>query len=50
MLLAAKTIALTGAKLMADSELRARAKREYDGRIAQQPYICPIPQGITPQY
>ena len=50
MLLAAKTIALTGAKLMADSELRARAKREYDGRIAQQPYICPIPHGITPQY
>ena len=50
MLLAAKTIALTGAKLMADSELLARAKREYDGRIAQQPYICPIPEGIKPQY
>ena len=49
MLLAAKTIALTGAKLMADSDLLARAKREFDGRIAQQPYVCPIPEGVKPQ-
>ena len=50
MLLAAKTIALTGARLMADSELLARAKREFDGRISKQPYLCPIPEGISPQY
>ena len=50
MLLAAKTIALTGAKLMADGELLARARREFDGKTAAQPYLCPIPDGINPQY
>ena len=50
MLLAAKTIALTGAKLMADDALLAAARREYGARIAKQPYICPIPEGIRPQY
>jgi len=50
MLLAAKAIALTGAKLMTDGELLACAKREFDGRIAQQPYLCPIPEGVTPKY
>ena len=50
MLLAAKTIALTGARLMDDGELLARAKREFDGRIAAQPYVCPIPEGVKPQY
>ena len=48
MLLAAKTIALAGAKLMDDSELLARAKREFDSRTAQQPYLCPIPEGVQP--
>ena len=48
MLLAAKTIALTGAKLMADGDLLARAKCEFNGRIAQQPYLCPIPEGVNP--
>ena len=50
MLLAAKTIALAGARLMDDSELLARAKREFDGRISKQPYLCPIPEGVNPQY
>ena len=50
MLLAAKTIALAGARLMDDSELLARAKREFDGRISKQPYLCPIPKGVNPQY
>jgi len=50
MLLAARTIGLTGAKLMADPELLARARREFDGRIAQQPYLCPIPEGVKPAY
>ena len=48
MLLAAKTIALAGARLMDDSELLARAKREFDSRTAQQPYLCPIPEGVQP--
>ena len=50
MLLAAKTIALTGAKLMADNALLAAARREYDARIKKQPYVCPIPEGIRPQF
>ena len=50
MLLAAKTIGLTGAKLLADPALLARAKGEFDGRIAQQPYTCPIPAGVQPTY
>ena len=50
MLLAAKTLGLTGAKLMANPELLGRAKREFDSRIAQQPYLCPIPEGIQPKY
>ena len=50
MLLAAKTIALTGAKLMADNTLLAAARREYDARITKPPYICPIPEGIRPQF
>lgn len=50
MLLAAKTLALTGAKLMTDGELLARAKREFDSRISVQPYVCPIPKDIQPTY
>ena len=50
MLLAAKTIAMAGARLMDDSELLARAKREFNGRISKQPYLCPIPEGVMPQY
>ncbi|MBP3655443.1 MAG: amidohydrolase [Clostridia bacterium] len=50
MLLAAKTIALTGAKLMADGDLLTRAQREFSGRIAKQPYLCPIPEGVRPAY
>ena len=46
----ATAFALTGAKLIADDALLAAARREYDARIAKQPYICPIPEGIRPQY
>ena len=50
MLMAAKTIALAGARLMTDPALLARAKKEFDERIARQPYLCPIPEGVVPKY
>ena len=49
MCFAAKTIALTGAKLMADPELLARVQEEFAGRIARQPYHCPIPADVQPK-
>ncbi len=50
MLLAAKTIALTGAKLMTDDALLSRAKAEFARRTAKTPYRCPVPQGLTPRF
>ena len=50
MLFAGKSLALCGARLMADPELLASAKREFDSRIAVTPYICPIPEGVQPKY
>ena len=50
MLFAGKSLALCGARLMADPELLAAAKKEYDARIAATPYICPIPEGVQPRY
>lgn len=49
MCFAAKTIALTGARLMADPELLARVQEEFAGRIARQPYRCPIPADVQPK-
>lgn len=46
MLYAGKALALTGAKLMSDSELLTRAKREFDASIATHPYVCPIPEYV----
>ena len=50
MLLAAKTIALTGARLMTDESLLARAKAEHQRRTAKTPYRCPVPEGLMPKY
>ncbi len=50
MLLAAKTIALTGAKLMTDDTLLARAKAEHKRRTDKTPYCCPVPDGLMPKY
>ena len=46
---AASVIALTGARLMAEPELLARAQREFAERIAREPYRCPIPADVKPQ-
>ena len=50
MLLAAKTIALTGARLMTDEALLSRAKAEHKRRTDKTPYRCPVPQGLMPKY
>lgn len=46
---AASVIALTGARLMAEPELLARAQREFAERIAREPYRCPIPADVKPR-
>lgn len=48
MLFAAKTLALCGARLMADGETLARAQAEYRARTEATPYICPIPADVKP--
>ena len=50
MLFAAKTLALTGAKLMTDDALLTRAKAEFKRRTDKTPYRCPIPQGVVPKF
>ena len=46
---AAATIALTGVRLMAEPELLARVSAEFAGRIASEPYRCPIPADVVPR-
>ena len=50
MLLAAKTLALTGARLMTDDALLARAKAEHKRRTDKTPYRCPVPKGLSPKF
>ncbi|MBR5288531.1 MAG: amidohydrolase [Clostridia bacterium] len=50
MLLAAKTLALTGARLMTDDALLARAKAEHKRRTDKTPYRCPVPPGLMPKF
>ena len=50
MLFAAETLGLCAARLMTDGELLARARREFDARTAAHPYVCPIPEGVTPRF
>jgi aminobenzoyl-glutamate utilization protein B len=46
MIHAAKIMGSTAASLLADDGLLARARDEFDTRIAQRPYDCPIPDGV----
>ena len=50
MLFAAKVIGLAGAMLMDDCSLLHDAQDEFASRTEASPYICPIPQGISPKY
>ena len=46
MIHAAKIMGATAASLLTDHGLLARARDEFDTRITQRPYDCPIPEGV----
>jgi aminobenzoyl-glutamate utilization protein B len=46
MIHAAKIMGSTAASLLTDDGLLAKAGDEFDTRIAQRPYDCPIPDGV----
>jgi aminobenzoyl-glutamate utilization protein B len=46
MIHAAKIMGATAASLLADGQLLAKARDEFDERISQRPYDCPIPDGV----
>jgi aminobenzoyl-glutamate utilization protein B len=47
MLHAAKVMGATAARMLADAELLAAARAEFGARLAERPYDCPIPDGVT---
>ena len=48
MILAAKTMAVTVADALRNPDLLARAKAELRERTGGKPYVCPIPDDVTP--
>lgn len=45
---AAKVMAMTAMDFLQDADLRERAQAEFDARMAEQPYVSPIPKGQKP--
>ena len=45
---AAKAMARCAEKLFGDRALLAEAQAEHAARIAREPYVCPIPEGVEP--
>jgi aminobenzoyl-glutamate utilization protein B len=45
---AAKVMAMTAMDFLQDADLRRRAKAEFDAKMAEQPYVSPIPEGQKP--
>lgn len=45
---AAKVMARTAEKLLADPALLAEARAEHAGRLAREPYVCPMPDDVQP--
>ena len=50
MLFAAKSLALSAARLMDEPETLARVQREFRARTKEHPFVCPIPADIRPKY
>jgi aminobenzoyl-glutamate utilization protein B len=48
MVLAAKTMAATALELYTNPLLLAAARTELAERLAVEPYVCPIPEGVQP--
>lgn len=48
MVLAAKTMAATALELFSNPPLLAAARAELAARLAQEPYVCPIPDDVCP--
>ncbi len=45
---AAKVMGSLGRRLIVDADLLARAKEDHQARLADEPYICPIPTDVKP--
>jgi aminobenzoyl-glutamate utilization protein B len=44
----AKVMAATAADVLSDPALLEQAKRDHAERLAQAPYVCPLPEGLAP--
>jgi aminobenzoyl-glutamate utilization protein B len=44
----AKVMATTAVDALQDPSLIARAKQDYQQRTADNPYVCPLPEDVTP--
>ena len=49
MLFAAKSLALSAARLMDEPETLSRARLEFLARTKDHPYVCPIPADVQPR-
>ena len=49
MLFAAKTLALAACVLMDEPQTLLAAQQEFADRTADTPYVCPIPEGVSPK-
>mgnify|MGYP001828607978 CR=1 FL=1 len=48
MVYAAKVMAATAKRLIEDPALREKARDQHEAHLAKTPYICPLPEGVSP--